>query len=279
MDISENLSRLKADGWCLIEDLIPDRYVLEVRESLLHRGRIEREEWSRIQEQWKSSGHTVPGPEVGRVQDVYSQIPEITEFLTDGRVVAIGESFFGPNMRVSSVGVIITNPGSQRGGWHADWPFNQTMAAHIAAPYQDAVLQLSGIVMVTEFVAENGATLIVPGTHRLPSNPTANIGVDQFVALPDEAPVTGRSGSLLLYDSRLWHAAAPNNSNQIRVAITVRYAPWWLNLEVKRSGSPDHKRLVLGGKGKDNSAPAIPRKVFERFPAKARPFFCHNVES
>jgi hypothetical protein len=176
MDISENLSHLKTDGWCLIEDLIPDGYVLRVRESLLNRERIEREEWSKIQEQWKSSGHTVPGPEVGRVQDVYSQTPEITQFLTDGRVIAIGESFFGPNMRVSSVGGIITNPGSRRGGWHADWPFNQTMAAHIAAPYQDAVLQLSGIVMVTEFVAENGATLIVPGTHRLPSNPTANIG-------------------------------------------------------------------------------------------------------
>ena len=48
---------------------------------------------------------------------------------------------------------------------------------------------------------------------------------------PSEIQVEGEAGSVLVMDSRLWHASGPNGTPEPRVAFGVRYAPWWLNLE------------------------------------------------
>ena len=42
---------------------------------------------------------------------------------------------------------------------------------------------------------------------------------------PSEMQVKGAAGSVLIYDSRLWHAVASNQSDQPRVALIVRYGP------------------------------------------------------
>ena len=44
------------------------------------------------------------------------------------------------------------------------------------------------------------------------------------------------AGSVLFYDSRLWHVP-DNKGHTPRVAIAVRYAPWWLDTSVVMPGS------------------------------------------
>ena len=83
---------------------------------------------------------------------------------------------------------------------------------------------------------------------------------------------------MFLYDSRLWHSVADNKSGTPRVAISVRYAPWWLNLDVQREGHPDHMRIVVETDGKDSINPLIPARVFESFPDGVNPLFRHWVE-
>jgi ectoine hydroxylase-related dioxygenase (phytanoyl-CoA dioxygenase family) len=36
---------------------------------------------------------------------------------------------------------------------------------------------------------------------------------------------TGQAGDIVLFDSRLWHAAAPNQSTRIRRALTLTFTP------------------------------------------------------
>ena len=83
---------------------------------------------------------------------------------------------------------------------------------------------------------------------------------------------------MLVFDSRLWHATAPNNSDQPRAALAVRYAPAWLNLDVLRPGSDERRRLVDESGGSDNQVPAIPRAVFDRLPDVVKPLYRHWVE-
>jgi len=47
-----------------------------------------------------------------------------------------------------------------------------------------------------------------------------------------EINAAGTASSVLVFDSRLWHAIAPNRGAEPRVGVVIRYAPWWLNLEV-----------------------------------------------
>jgi ectoine hydroxylase-related dioxygenase (phytanoyl-CoA dioxygenase family) len=198
-------------------------------------------------------------------------------FLADERLMAIAGSLLGDHVRISFTSAIINPPGSPRGGWHADWPFNQNSAGHVRAPYPDAVMHVTTLWMLSRFSGDNGGTLVLPGSHRYPTNPTAG-GSDPNAPLPGEMHLSGPAGSVCIMDSRLWHATSPNRSSEPRVALAVRYAPWWLNLEVLRPGSEERKRMVDEPGKEENRVPSVPRDVFERLPPTVKPLYRHWVE-
>jgi hypothetical protein len=278
METTEVVRRLTMDGWCVLPTIVPERELPGLRAAVIEQEVLQRAEWQAVRAGFKTARQQLPPDGVGHAQALVNYIPELAAYVADARIVAPTEAIFGPYVKVSSVSGLVNFPGNERGYWHADWPFNQSLASCVAAPYPDVTMHLSGILMLTEFSAETGGTLIVPGSHRAPDNPTINNGVDRYARYPTEMNVTGAAGGMLLYDSRLWHAVAPNLTANPRVAVTVRYGPWWLNLEVRRRGSPDFQRVAARSGGKDNSVPLIPRGVFESFPEHAKPLFMHWIE-
>jgi ectoine hydroxylase-related dioxygenase (phytanoyl-CoA dioxygenase family) len=73
----------------------------------------------------------------------------------------------------------------------------------------------------------------VPKTHVDPRNPRGeNDGIDEFAPIPNELQVEGPAGSVLVMDARIWHSNAENPDDKPRTAVVVRYAPWWLSLEL-----------------------------------------------
>ena len=89
--------------------------------------------------------------------------------------------------------------------------------------------------------------------------------------------VEGRAGSVLLYDSRMWHAVAPNRADADRVALIVRYAPWWLNLEPTRPGSPEHAAMVVDTGGKNYASPEVLPEAYAALPNQVKPPYRHWV--
>lgn len=81
----------------------------------------------------------------------------------------------------------------------------------------DFRLMLNMLVMIDDFTVENGATRLVPGTHRLPNKP------DDGYLESHTVRATGTAGSILLFDSNLWHAAAPNLTSGPRMALTLTF--------------------------------------------------------
>jgi hypothetical protein len=278
METTEVVRRLRMDGWCVLPMIVPERELHSLCAAVVEQEVLQRAEWHALRAGYEAAGRRLPPSGVGHAQAIVNYIPELPAYLADARIVAAAEALFGPYIRVSSVSGLVNFPGNERGYWHADWPFNQSLASCVAAPYPDVAMQLSGILMLTEFTPETGGTLIVPGSHRSSDNPTTDNGIDRYGRYPTEMHVTGAAGSMLIYDSRLWHAVAPNLTASPRVAVTVRYGPWWLNLEVRRPGSLDFQRVAARSAGKDNSVPLIPRGVFESFPEHAKPLFMHWIE-
>ncbi len=280
MSVSENLLKLQMNGFCILGGIIPEDKVGTIRESVVDaQARYDAESAAKVAE-IRARGHRIGVKGVGNLKQVINETQCFAPYLADRRILDLSEAIFGPFVRISSTGCVINRPGNDRGYWHADWPYNQTNASHIRAPYPDTLIHLSTIWMLSEFTEANGGTFLLPGSHRMNNNPSAG-GMPDFdpdSPYPTEIQAAGKAGSVLLYDSRLWHAVAPNCTDHPRVAMLIRYAPWWLNLNPAIIGRPEHTMMVVETEGKNYENPPVRREVYDRLPEDVKPLYRHCVE-
>lgn len=264
-DLDQLQRQLQLSGFCILPDVVPVNECARIRDDVAHT--VERQR------------RNYPGaPErVGFTPGIINHTQSFAEYLADDTILALLDRLLGPHVRISFTSAIINEPGNERGAWHADWPFNQKNAGRIPAPYPDAIMHVTTLWMLSPFHADNGGTLVLPGSHRSPTNPTVGDDADPLQPLPAEINATGAPGSVLIMDSRLWHATAPNNSESPRVALAVRYAPWWLNLEVLRPESDERKRMCDEAGQTDNQVPSLPRDVYLRLPPHVQQLYRHWV--
>lgn len=261
--VDRDLLSLRVNGYCVLEGIIPQPQCDEIRERVL--ATVERE---------ASSGAP---KKIGFVPGLINHEQSFAPYLVDDHLLAVARAALGHNLRISFTSAIVNFTGNERGEWHADWPFNQKNAAHITAPYPDAVVHLTTLWMISPFREENGGTLVVPGSHRSQTNPTVGDLHELRSPFPGEMHVTGEAGSILLMDSRLWHTTAPSRVEQPRVALAVRYAPWWLNLEPLRPESFQRDQLIEETGQDSNIVPSLPRAVYEQLPEKVKPLYRHWI--
>ena len=259
MNTDEIVRRVRMDGWCVIPEVIPEREVDAVRDMVVEEEATANAEHEAFVKEMRAKGHRIGGQGIGLALGLIRVIPVISKYFADEAILGAAERLLGKHVRISTVTGLINSPGVKRGYWHSDWPFNQTTASHVPAPYPDAVMHLSSIFMLTEFSKETGGTLIVPGSHRWPNNPSGDNGVDRDAPYPTEMTVVGGPG------------------DTARVAISVRYAPWWLNLNVQREGHPDREAIVVETNGRDHVNPNVPQETYEALPDRAKLLFRHWV--
>lgn len=101
---------------------------------------------------------------------------------------------------------------------------------------------------IDEFTPTNGATWVVPGTHQRPRPADAEIE-EKAVAL------TCPAGSMIVFDSTLWHAAGANVSGRDRLAINHQFTRSFIKQQidyVRALGDgviqalPDRSQQLLG---------------------------------
>ena len=81
----------------------------------------------------------------------------------------------------------------------------------------DTPLLLNTIVMLDDFTAENGATRLCSGSHRMAEKPSQ----PEFDR--NASAVLGTAGSIVMFDSNLWHAGGTNRSASPRRSITPMF--------------------------------------------------------
>jgi hypothetical protein len=81
----------------------------------------------------------------------------------------------------------------------------------------DLHLMAQLLVMLDEFTEENGATFLLTGSHRRAEKPS-----DEMF-FREAARAVGPAGSIVVFDSNLWHAAGRNRSGRPRRALTLAF--------------------------------------------------------
>lgn len=99
---------------------------------------------------------------------------------------------------------------------------------------------------LTDFTPENGATLLVPGSHTWPK--------DRKPTEEEEAQGVMKAGSLVVWAGGLLHAAAENKTDDWRQGLFMSYNLAWLRTEenlnldvpphVAKTLSPEIRALI-----------------------------------
>ncbi|SRR5579871_2086660 len=83
-------------------------------------------------------------------------------------------------------------------------------------------LMMNVLVMLDAFTAENGATYLLEGSHLRPDRP----GDEAFFR--DAVRAVGPAGTVVLFNSNLWHAAGQSRTGEPRRALTLTLTPPYL---------------------------------------------------
>ena len=81
----------------------------------------------------------------------------------------------------------------------------------------DLHLMVQLLVMLDDFTEDNGATYLLSGSHRSRERPPDE------VFFRDAGRAVGDAGSIVVFDSNLWHAAGVNRSDRPRRALTLAF--------------------------------------------------------
>ena len=143
---------------------------------------------------------------------------------------------------LSNISGNITEPGAVSGVTHADQVF-------VPEPWPKRPQGINVLWCIDDFTADNGATEVALGSHRLHRNPTQ---ADANVAM---TPIIAPAGSVVVFESRLWHRSGANtSSNQTRAGVFAFYSTpvyrtqenWFLSLDpgVRRYASENLLTLL-----------------------------------
>ncbi len=203
MDLTYHVAELEEQGFTIlervIEDDVVDQLLADVHrlEALLDRTPDNnRFEGNRTTRTYNLLAHG----------EVWQQVPVRPEVCT------LIESQLGAEFLVSSLASISLAPGETAQVIHADDQIHP-----IAKPHVPTVC--NSMWALTDFTEANGATRVVPGSHRW-DNPDYFGDPTQIETIPAEMP----RGSILVWTGSTWHGGGANTtSDEVRVGVAMNY--------------------------------------------------------
>jgi len=203
MSLADFEKEISDQGFCLFPGIVPLRLLEQIRSEIPICQRVCRE--------WQKKNGLEKGME-GAAHHIVGGGSGLNDFLYALYLDNYIEAYFGGKYILNSFGAI-------NNSIYTEDSYKHGMQFHrdVRTFSGEFRLMINMLVMVDDFTVENGATKLVPGTHRLANKPE-----DSFLERRS-IRATGAAGSILLFDSNLWHAAAPNTTSGPRMALTLTF--------------------------------------------------------
>lgn len=144
-----------------------------------------------------------------RLADLVNKGEVFDIFYTHPRVLAAMAHVLGPSIKLSSLNYRAAKPGMGLQKLHVDWH-------EAVAPGEYTVC--NSIWLLDDFSKQNGATRVVPGTHRSGVLPQ-NVLQDPEAPHPDEVIIEAPAGSVFIFNSHTWHGGTTNRTEKSRRSI------------------------------------------------------------
>jgi ectoine hydroxylase-related dioxygenase (phytanoyl-CoA dioxygenase family) len=198
------IAGLEADGYAVVERVLSDDDVAAVRagfQPLLDETPIGRNDFE--------------GFATRRIYGVPGKTRAADPLILHPLALDVADALLGQHQLCAAV-VIDIGPGEVAQSEHHDdglYPL----------PRPKREVLLSTMWALDDFTADNGATIMLPRSHRWP--PRAPTADDERVS------VVMPAGSVAFYLGSTWHGGGANHTDQRRLGITIEYVQTWLRTQ------------------------------------------------
>jgi ectoine hydroxylase-related dioxygenase (phytanoyl-CoA dioxygenase family) len=203
-EVAEHLDRIDAQGYTVVEDAVEPDLVDELAEAL---DRLERDLGVAPADNAFEGRRTVRVYNLLVRGDVFARVP------VHPNVLPVVEGVLDPGCLLSSLSSIAIGPDESPQPVHADDQI-------IPLPKPHPPVVCNTMWAITDFTEANGATRLVPGSHRRES-PDLRTRYDSVPA------VMGR-GSVLVWHGSLWHGGGANTTAEPRVGVACNYCAGYI---------------------------------------------------
>jgi ectoine hydroxylase-related dioxygenase (phytanoyl-CoA dioxygenase family) len=160
------------------------------------------------------------GKQTQRTGALVARSPACREAVMNDNILMLARQFLKPYSRkliLNTTQAITINPGEGEQTLHRDrFAWGENIPREIET-------QLSTIWALTEFSNQNGATRLVPGSHRWEWEREAET---EEICQAEMAP-----GSVLIFSGSVIHSGGRNDSAERRIGLNITYCLGWLRQE------------------------------------------------
>jgi hypothetical protein len=225
--------QLDEQGYLALPGLMPAELLERVRARV---DELFAEEGERAGSEFK----TEPGAR--RLANLVNKGPVFEEVILTPAILEAMAHVLGERFKLSSLNVRSADPFS---------PCDQPLHADSAAIADERGYWVCNSVwMLDDFTAENGATRMVPGSHRWNRLPPP----EMYEAHPEQQLVAGKAGDVVIMNAHMWHGGTANRTARPRRAMHVYYTRWdkpqqqwqrkWLSQDVQARLSPEARWIL-----------------------------------
>lgn len=149
--------------------------------------------------------------------------PLFLDFLVHRRIFPMVRELLGPDVMMLDHDYFITPPGATiPWAWHVDLDLP-------GIDHARSRLMLKVFYVLEDIPPDGGATLVLPGSHRMPAEeeaPNSEVPED----LPNAVQMALPAGSAYLFTGRTLHAAGNNRSDRYRRLLIYNYGHKWMRI-------------------------------------------------
>jgi ectoine hydroxylase-related dioxygenase (phytanoyl-CoA dioxygenase family) len=231
IDVAHHLAEIEARGYTILEGVLLPDFADEITAEL---ARVERETGV------APAQNDFEGRDTLRVYNLLVHGETFERIPVHPDILAVVEGVLDPGCLLSSLSSIHIGPGEKAQMIHTDDQL-------IALPRPHPALVCNSMLALTDFTEANGATRLVPGSHRFDHYPDP---AKTYESIPAEMA----KGSVLVWHGNLWHGGGANRTEAPRVGIANNYCAGFIRQqenqqlgiprEVARGFEPRLRRLV-----------------------------------
>lgn len=203
--VSQHLETINRDGYVIIEDLIPAKIISDLSTEL-----------ERHFEKTPTGEGLFYGLKTKRMGRIFSRSHISQDLATNPIILGIMDGILGPfcqRYQIHLTQAIKIDPGETQQILHRDDEM-------LPCPASDINLMANVMWALEDFTAQNGATVVWPGSHKYPITRDA----------PKEELVQAvmKKGSALVWLGTTQHCGGANISDAPRSGLTISYSLGWL---------------------------------------------------